>query len=80
MSDLNQDPNARYDRVRCRTCGWPWRPYTDAQGRNYAGHPPGKSCSRNRPRLEGDTPEDAVVFGTLIEMASQVNSNGDGHH
>jgi hypothetical protein len=58
-----EDPNLKYDRARCRVCGWHWEPFKDEHGRIFAGHPYGQTCSRYKP-------EDATPAHANGEVAS----------
>jgi hypothetical protein len=43
------DPNAVYDRRRCRICGQPWLGGIDDEGKMRRGHPLDSDCNRHRP-------------------------------
>lgn len=70
MSGPNESPSDKYDRTRCRVCGCNWEPFKDAQGRIFAGHPLGKTCSRYRP-----APQALPETGGYVQV---VHTNGEG--
>lgn len=67
-TDRDVSGNAKHDRAKCRVCGHHWEPFKDEQGRIYAGHPYGETCSRYRPA--GDA-EVVQVFLTTSGRSQQ---------
>lgn len=54
---VREDVNAKYDRIRCRCCGYPWEAFTDpATGVVTPAHPQDTQCNRYRPQTAPSVP------------------------